>query len=198
MGRSKIVRSYSFKPKYKEFSPLGFDSGNKIKLNHDEIEALFLMDYQNMYQEDAAKLMNISRPTFSRIIKSARQKVTTALVTGANINLEDEMDEYIVALCYSDESFSSITPREENIIFVKIKNSQIIDSKSIKNPLIDSKYRPGALLPNYFATNDVNYFITSKVGSGLKNSLLTKGIYSIEVESIKSVEDILKVIKNFT
>ncbi len=195
MGRSKIDRSYSFKPKFKEFVPVGFDEGNKIKLNHDEIEALFLMDYQNMYQEDAAKQMNISRPTFSRIIKSARQKIATALVCGASINLEDQMEEYIAALCFSDDSFSSTTPSEQNIAFIKIKNGKVIDVAKIDNPLNNSEHRPGALLPGFFAANDVNFFISSKVGTGLKNSLLTKGIYVVETNKIESFDDVIEEIR---
>lgn len=194
MGRTKIQRSYSFKPKYKEFIPSGLKGASKIKLNHDEIEALFLMDYQNMYQEDAAKLMNVSRPTFSRIVKSARQKVATALVCGASINLEDDMNEYIVAFCYSDDSYSSIVPIDENIMFVKFIDSNIVETRSIKNPLNKTDQRPATFLASFFSDNDVNFFISSKIGEGLKNSLLTKGIYSIKIDKLRNIEDIVYLV----
>jgi len=41
-------------------------------------------------QIEAAKKMNISQPTFNRIISSARQKVADCLVEGKAIKIEDE------------------------------------------------------------------------------------------------------------
>jgi predicted DNA-binding protein (UPF0251 family) len=54
----------------------------------DELEALRLADFEGMYQEDAAKRMNISRPTFTRIIESARKKVAEVLLKGKALKLE--------------------------------------------------------------------------------------------------------------
>lgn len=43
---------------------------------------------EEMKQKDAAKLMKISRPTFSRIISSACRKLTDALVNSKAIKIE--------------------------------------------------------------------------------------------------------------
>ena len=43
----------------------------EIPLGLDELEALRLADYEGLYQEDAAKRMNISRATFGRIVEAA-------------------------------------------------------------------------------------------------------------------------------
>jgi len=57
-------------------------------LTIDEFEAMRLACLEGMKQKDAAKLMNISRPTFSRIVASACKKVTDALVNIKAIKIE--------------------------------------------------------------------------------------------------------------
>ena len=56
---------------------------NKLKgvyLTLDEFEAVRLACLEELKQVDAAKLMKISRPTFSRILTSAQRKIADALV----------------------------------------------------------------------------------------------------------------------
>ena len=60
----------------------------EICLSVEEIEALRLKDLEGLEQEACAKKMNISRPTFQRIVGSARQKVSDALVKGKAIKVE--------------------------------------------------------------------------------------------------------------
>jgi len=54
----------------------------------DELESLRLADLQGLYQEEAAQTMKISRPTFARIVESARRKVADALIHGKALRLE--------------------------------------------------------------------------------------------------------------
>jgi predicted DNA-binding protein (UPF0251 family) len=49
-------------------------------LTLDEFEALRLADLEGLYQEEAADRMGVSRPTFGRVVESARRKVADALV----------------------------------------------------------------------------------------------------------------------
>jgi predicted DNA-binding protein (UPF0251 family) len=60
----------------------------EVVLTLDEFEALRLADMEGMYQEQAAGKMNVSRPTFSRIVEQARRKVATALIQGKALRLE--------------------------------------------------------------------------------------------------------------
>ncbi|MCX6818812.1 MAG: DUF134 domain-containing protein, partial [Candidatus Aenigmarchaeota archaeon] len=57
-------------------------------LAKDELEAIRLGDYEGMDQEKAARKMDISQPTFHRLILSARRKVAEALVNGKAIKIE--------------------------------------------------------------------------------------------------------------
>jgi predicted DNA-binding protein (UPF0251 family) len=59
-----------------------------VTLTVDEFEAIRLADLENLYQEQAAEKMNVSRQTFGRIIESARKKVAEALVQGKALKIE--------------------------------------------------------------------------------------------------------------
>lgn len=54
----------------------------------DEFEALRLADLEEMKQEEVACLMKVSRPTFSRIVASARKKIADGLVNIKAIRIE--------------------------------------------------------------------------------------------------------------
>ncbi len=58
-----------------------------IALQLDELEALRLADRDGLRQEEAAGRMGVSRPTFTRIVGSARQKVARALCDGLELRI---------------------------------------------------------------------------------------------------------------
>jgi uncharacterized protein len=60
----------------------------QVVMTLDEFEALRLADLEGLYQEAAAEQMNVSRPTFSRIIESAHRKAADALVHGKALRIE--------------------------------------------------------------------------------------------------------------
>ncbi|MBF0384425.1 MAG: DUF134 domain-containing protein [Candidatus Omnitrophica bacterium] len=64
---------------------------NKVEgvfLTLDEFEAIRLADFEQLQQIDAAKMMRISRPTFSRILSSAHNKIADGLVNIKAIKIE--------------------------------------------------------------------------------------------------------------
>jgi hypothetical protein len=54
----------------------------------EEYEAIRLADYENLTQEEAAKKMQISRPTFTRLYDKARKSIAKAFVEGAAILIQ--------------------------------------------------------------------------------------------------------------
>jgi predicted DNA-binding protein (UPF0251 family) len=56
-------------------------------LSVEEAEALRLKDLEGMEQEPAAEKMNISRPTFQRVLASAHRKVADAILNGKAIRI---------------------------------------------------------------------------------------------------------------
>ena len=73
------------------FKPCGMPghSLERVYLSKDEMEAVRLSDYKGLYHEDAAKEMGISRPTFSRILANAREKIALALIEGKTLEIEN-------------------------------------------------------------------------------------------------------------
>lgn len=72
-----------FKPLCKPLSKL-----EGVYLTLDEFEAVRLACLEELKQVDAAKLMKISRPTFSRILTSAQRKIADGLVNIKAIRIE--------------------------------------------------------------------------------------------------------------
>jgi len=70
--------------KFKLFKPNGIPASEleKITLATDEFEAIRLVDLDGSAQQDAALKMQISRQTFANILKSARFKISSALING--------------------------------------------------------------------------------------------------------------------
>jgi len=88
-GRPKRKRSISFYPEITYFKPAGVPLRNLFEeiLSFDEIEAIRLYDLKDLYQEQAAKKMGISRVTFLRIIHEAHKKIGRCLVYGKAIKI---------------------------------------------------------------------------------------------------------------
>lgn len=77
-------------PLIKSFKPVGIPRRmlDQVVLSLDEYEALRLAYYMNLEHLQASKEMGISRPTFTRLIEKARQKMTLALVEGKELVIE--------------------------------------------------------------------------------------------------------------
>ena len=87
-GRRKKVRFIQIMPEISQFSPRGKPGRpDEIELKVDEFEALRLADHQGYDQTEGAKAMGVSRPTFGRILRSARKVVAAALVAGKIIRI---------------------------------------------------------------------------------------------------------------
>lgn len=91
-GRPKSIRKISSIPAVSGFEPFGgvADSREKeaVFLLYEEYEALRLNDYEKNSQCESAIFMGVSRPTFTRIYISAREKIAKAFVEGRKIIVE--------------------------------------------------------------------------------------------------------------
>jgi predicted DNA-binding protein (UPF0251 family) len=147
MGRPHRIRFISEIPNYTYFQPKSgsFKEGFEEILTIAEYEALRLKHFENKSQIECAKLMNISQPTFSRILDIAHKKITTALIYGKAIRIEggpirikklfigygclDCMNEWEDSMANENDNISQICPKcqSKNVYFLK---KEII----IKNP----------------------------------------------------------------
>ncbi|WP_422445034.1 DUF134 domain-containing protein [Thermoanaerobacterium sp. DL9XJH110] len=90
MPRPPKWRRVEFLPDITYFKPAGVPLRQleEVILTVEELEAIRLKDQEGLEQEECAARMGISRPTFFRIINSARSKVAEALVKGKAIRIE--------------------------------------------------------------------------------------------------------------
>ena len=87
-GRPKKPRKIENKPHILLFSPRGRPGRpNEVELKYEELEALRLVDFDNLGQTESAKRMGISRQSFGRVLIKARKTVADALVSGKIIRI---------------------------------------------------------------------------------------------------------------
>lgn len=90
MSRPPKCRRVNFVPDVTYFKPAGIPMRvlDEVRLTVEEAEAIRLKDMEDLDQEQSAVKMNISRPTFQRVLESARKKVADALLRGKAIRIE--------------------------------------------------------------------------------------------------------------
>jgi predicted DNA-binding protein (UPF0251 family) len=90
MPRPPKCRRVAYLPGVTYFKPAGIPlrALSEVRLSIEEAEAIRLKDLEGLEQEPSAKRMNISRPTFQRVLVSARQKIADALLNGKAIRIE--------------------------------------------------------------------------------------------------------------
>ena len=84
MPRPTSPRRIPVGMKARLFKPQGvpMDRLESVSVTLDGLEALRLADLEGLYQEEAARRMDVSRATFARILTHARRAVAGALIEG--------------------------------------------------------------------------------------------------------------------
>ncbi len=90
MSRPPKCRRVAFMPGVTYFKPAGIPLRmlTEVCLSVEEAEAIRLKDLEDLDQEQCAEKMNISRPTFQRVLEAARKKTADALLSGKAIRIE--------------------------------------------------------------------------------------------------------------
>jgi len=104
MPRPRCRKNIGFLPQVTYFKPAGIRMGEleEVVLQHDELEAIRLKDLLGESQEEAAQKMNVSQPTFHRLLLSAHEKIAHAIVNGKALRIEGgnvAIDERFVPPC---------------------------------------------------------------------------------------------------
>ena len=92
MVRPRRCRRIQFNPKVTYFKPQGIPIRllEIVELNSEEVESLRLKNVKGLDQKEAAKQMRTSQSTFQRILSSAYQKISEALIKGKAIKIKLE------------------------------------------------------------------------------------------------------------
>lgn len=87
MVRPTKWRKVEFIPDHQLFRPMDIDETLENVLQIEELEAIRLKDLEGLEQEECAKRMEISRPTFQRILSAARIKIADSLIHAKAIRI---------------------------------------------------------------------------------------------------------------
>lgn len=133
MPRKRYFRKISHPPMMRGYKPFGCRpaSGDPIILLLEEYEALRLCDYENLSHDESALRMEVSRPTFSRMMDSARKKMAQAFcenrpifIQGGKVELDrdwfrcEECDELFSGGNGESEKISCPNCASENVFYV--------------------------------------------------------------------------------
>ena len=90
MARPRQSSKVQLPPRVKGFIPFGYyaDETEPIQLDLEEFETIRLLDYENLSQLEAAGIMEVSRPTLTRMYERARKKIARALTESHKIVIE--------------------------------------------------------------------------------------------------------------
>jgi uncharacterized protein len=90
LPKPKKERTVLHPPSVVFFKPQGIPMVQleKVILNVDEYEAIRLVDYDGLDQEEASKKLGVSRPTCARIMEGAHKKIAEAITQGKAIQIE--------------------------------------------------------------------------------------------------------------
>jgi predicted DNA-binding protein (UPF0251 family) len=90
MSRPKNNRIVHEPPIFTDFKPIGVmgDALEHVLLSLDEFEAFRLADHIGLSHEEAAGEMEISRPTFTRLIEKARKKIAEFVIEGKMLSID--------------------------------------------------------------------------------------------------------------
>ena len=90
MSRPLKCRNVARSPEVSYFKPAGIPLAQleEVVLTVDEYEAIRLARLEDLYQEEAARKMNISRQTFGNILNTAYRKIADSIVNGKSLKIE--------------------------------------------------------------------------------------------------------------
>ncbi|MDK2903442.1 MAG: uncharacterized protein PWQ93_1361 [Clostridiales bacterium] len=90
MPRPPKTRFVEDLPYISLFKPMGIPMRQleEVVLSIEEFEAIRLKDLEGLEQKECAQRMQISRPTFQRILVTAHQKIAEALIDGKALRIE--------------------------------------------------------------------------------------------------------------
>ena len=179
MPRRRRCRHVSRSPDVCLFKPAGspLSEIDEVIIYVEEFEAMHLKDYLGLSQEECANKMNISQPTFHRLINSFRNKISKALIEGKAIKIEGgsflmkanlSKQKYKIAVCTDSNSLdgeiASRLARCNYFLIVEIENGKIKKHEAISNPHSQIQKGAGVEVAQMLGQLEVDLIICENVG----------------------------------
>lgn len=117
MARPQKSRKISDPPRMLGFKPFGMASCDteSVMLQYDEYQCVKLVSYDHLSQEEASELMEVSRPTLTRIYNKALEKIAIAFVEGRPLHISGGNIEFDKEWFKCRKCFRLIEGRENHI-----------------------------------------------------------------------------------
>lgn len=203
MPRTPSNRKLHFNPHYLKFGPLDHPGSGPVVLHDDELEALYLSDFKGLYQEECARSMGVSRPTFSRIIKSARKKLSEMLLHGKELTIEHKPHVNVLAFATDDRMtlaedvilakyFALVHIKENKVDFITFVDNPVFAAVARKEEPYEGDGRglgAGRIIPPLL--KDAHRFITRSIGEGLRRNIEGSGVQVAMTEQ-REIDEIIK------
>ncbi len=198
-------RNYSIKPISFSFGPLSHKPKEMLLLSADELEAMVLADFKGLYQEECAKELGVSRPTFAKLIKRARKKMTEMVMFGKGISLVDKKRSF--TLVFPTNNRSEIYPHflsAKHYAFAKIENGSIASITYKNNPIyLEMENRginivndesaaglsAGRVIPPLLEGADI--LVVRSIGDGIRRNIEGAGI-NIEITEMMDIDSVIE------
>jgi len=168
------------------------DETNRIILNVDEYEAIRLIDYAGLTQEQCAARMGVGRATVQAVYSAARTKLARFLVEGTRLEIQGGNYE----LCGDSEPDAreeqghgkgEITMKiavtyENGMIFQhfghteQFKLYQVEDGKIAGSEVVNTNGNGHGALAGFLKEHGVDVLICGGIGGGARNALAEAGI----------------------
>ncbi|MGN0605774.1 MAG: DUF134 domain-containing protein [Oscillospiraceae bacterium] len=198
MPRPQRSRKVCEEPEFDLFSPNGIPNNIIVTLTVDEYEVIRLIDLLQLTHLQAAKQMNISRPTATEIYNSARIKIADCIVNGKKLvvtggNYHLCSGGICGSLCRKQNQTSLFIRKGNNTmrIAVTYENGQIFqhfghtkefklydveNNKIIKEEIVSSNGSGHGALAGFLSVHKVDVLICGGIGAGAQNALAEAGI----------------------
>lgn len=189
-------RNITFIPTCHTFGPLEQQACDILTLHEDELEALYLADYKGLYQEACAQELGVSRPTFAKIIKSARRKTVEMLMYAKAMKIDRQPRDFVMAFPTNDRiSIHSYFMTSRYFAFAKIENDTVRSIAYTNNPIYEALIKQGVVIVDDDSAKgmaagriipplleEANMLVVRSLGDGMRRNIEGMGI------SIKFVE----------
>jgi predicted DNA-binding protein (UPF0251 family)/predicted Fe-Mo cluster-binding NifX family protein len=190
MPRPQKCRRVEFLPDVTYFKPAGVPLKNleEISMSIEEAESLRLKDLEGLEQEQGAVRMNVSRPTFQRVLASAREKIADALLNGKAIRIEGGNFEIaagqikknrvtkIGISAVSPEIASDIDPLFGRCRYLIVVNMETMAFEIMENSGAADGGGAGIAAAKNLVEKDIEAVITGNCGPNAYNALTAAGV----------------------
>lgn len=190
MPRPKQCRRVECPPVAKGFRPFGCGCNRNresVTLQIDEYEAIRLIDREGLSQEDAARKMQVSRPTLTRVYDRARKAIAEAIVDNKILQIGEGDVEYYgqwhsnkitnkekmrkIAIPTTDGKLFQHFGKASQFTFVTIEDGKVTSKEAV-----DAPPHAHGVAPRFILSHNVTEVIAGGIGATPVNMLIEAGV----------------------